>query len=110
MVHRTYRVYKGVRARLGLGRLGFSLIELLVVLCLLTIIVSLAIASLFTSKEDSRRVGGEAMASSINQAIDRVRLVTPGNDGINNYGLPPELLSTNVIDAIEWLYLNGYIR
>lgn len=89
---------------------GFTLVELLVVLVVLIIVSSLLIPAIFDSMESSREASSAALAHSLNQAMDRVRLSTPQNNGTNNVGLPPELVSTNVSLAVEWLYSNGYLR
>lgn len=88
-----------------LGIQGFTLIEILVVIGIITIIVGIAIAALSTSKSDSDKTAGEAMAKVLNQARDRaiIKGLVESRDAWN------ESFGNDTVGAVQFLKTNSLV-
>lgn len=83
---------------------GWTLIEIMVVIGVMSIIIAIAIAALSTSKPDSLNTARSGTAKTINEAIVRAYLKGDTNSLI--YGESAD----DVASAVNYLTAQGYLR
>ncbi|MBI3725460.1 prepilin-type N-terminal cleavage/methylation domain-containing protein [bacterium] len=82
------------------GRLGFTLIELMIVIAIIAIIASIAIPSLLSARKHGQEASAIASLRTVNTQEVLFRDGDKEQDGNQDYGMLSELSNTGLIDSV----------